>query len=175
MIATCSRRNRWRRKSEIQRDENADLGRSGKLKMVAVSQLIAVVLMLLAAGTVEAQEATIGVTEAKSLVDIVLRHQGFPISSRHCKIASLDKEGQPFLADYYSFGASCDFPNTAATSSWGIYFVSPRTGDVEEMDQCNLFQYPELRQLQKQIMLRTHAIEAGEIKYRERIGCTKAK
>jgi len=109
------------------RDENADLGRSGKLKMVAVTQLIAVVVMLLVTGTVETQEATTSVTEAKSLVDIVLRHQGFPLSSQYCEIANLDKEGQPFAADYYSFGASCDFPNTAATSSWGIYFVSPRS------------------------------------------------
>lgn len=131
--------------------------------------------MLLVAGTGGTQEATISVTEAKSLVDIVLRHQGFPMSSQYCEIANLDKKGTPFVADYYSFGASCDFPKTAATSSWGVYFVSPRTGNVEQMDQCKWFRYPELEQMQKQIMLRTHATEAGEIKYREKIGCAKAK
>jgi hypothetical protein len=142
--------------------------------MKAVSQLIVVALTFLA-GSLESQEPTINVVEAKSLVAIVLRHHGFPMSSQYCEVSSLDKEGQPFVADYYSFGASCDFPNTAATSSWGVYFVSPRTGDVEQMDRCTSFRYSELRRMQKQIMLRTHATETGEIKYREKIGCANGK
>lgn len=132
-------------------------------------------LTLLNVESVSSQQATISVSEAKSLVEIVLRHQGFPISSQYCEIANLDKEGDPFEAGYYAFGASCDFPNTAATSPWGTYLVSPRTGDVGRFDFCEWFQYPELRRAQKQIMLRTHATEAAEAKYRAEIGCAKAK
>ncbi len=143
--------------------------------MSAARQLIAIALGFLAVGTISSQEATISAAETKSLVGIVLRHRGFPSSSQYCQIEPLDKEGKPFLLEYYSFAASCDFPNTAATSAWGTYVVSPRTGDVLEYDFCEWFRYADLRRVQKQIMLRTHANEADEARYREKTDCPKAK
>jgi len=113
--------------------------------------------------------------EAKSLLEIVLRHRGFPSSSQYCEIESADKDGKPFVPDYYSFGASCDFPNTGATSAWGTYVVSPRTGAVLLFDYCKWFGYADLRRAQRQVMLRTHATEAAEAQYREKTGCAKAK
>ncbi|MGO9405581.1 MAG: hypothetical protein ACLPVW_19160 [Terriglobales bacterium] len=143
--------------------------------MNAAGQLIAVALTCLALRTANSQETTISVAEARSLVKIVLRHQGFPSLSHYCQIESMDKEGEPFIPDYYSFNASCDFPNTAATSPWGEYIVSPRTGDVLEFELCKWFRYSDLRRMQKQIVLRTHATEATEAQYRGKIGCVKAK
>lgn len=135
---------------------------------------VAVALMLVAASTSVAQEASIGTAEAQTLVDIVLRHQGFPASSRYCEVVSMDKS-QSFVSGYYSFNASCDFPNTAATSPWGEYLVSPRTGDVLGFEQCKWFRYSDLRRSQKQVMLRTHATKAAEARYREKVGCTPMK
>jgi hypothetical protein len=143
--------------------------------MSALCPLITIALMFFAVKAVSSQEATMSVAEAKSLVGIVLHHQGFPSSSQYCQIEHLDEEGKPFVPDYYSFGASCDFPKAAATSPWGTYVVSPRTGDVLEFDLCKWFRYADLRRVQKQIMLRTHATEAAEAQYREKTGCAKAK
>jgi hypothetical protein len=136
--------------------------------------LAIIALAFITVGNVEAQVADITLAEAKTLVAIVLRHQKFPSSSRYCQIESMDK-GEPFVSHYYAFAASCDFPNTAATSPWGEYLVSPRTGDVLGLEQCRWFRYSELQRLQKQIMFRTHATHAGEAKYREHTGCAQAK
>jgi hypothetical protein len=143
--------------------------------MSKAGRLITIVLTLLAVGDIRSQEGGIGVAEARSLVEIVLRHQGFPSSSQYCQIESMDKEGESFAPGHYSFSASCDFPNTAATSPWGEYVVSPRTGDVLSFELCKWFRYPELRRMQKQIVLRTHATETVEAQYREKIGCVKPK
>jgi hypothetical protein len=143
--------------------------------MSAARRLIAIAFVLVAVRTVIAQEATIGVAEAKSLVGIVLRHQGFPSSSQYCQVEIVDEGGKLFAPGYYAFGASCDLPNTAATSPWGAYLVSPRTGEVLNFDMCKWFGYSDLRRLQKQIMLRTHATDASERQYREATGCAKTK
>lgn len=121
------------------------------------------------------QQSNIGADEAKELLVIVLRHQKFPASSRYCQIEPLDKQGQPFTSNYYAFGASCDFPNSPATSPWGTYLVSPRTGDVLNFDTCKWVRYDDLRRRQKQIVLHTGATEASEGRYREATGCNKTK
>ena len=130
-------------------------------------------VFLLLSGSAFAEPLTISVGEAKSLVRVVLRHERINLSSRYCELEQLDKYGKSFVADYYSFGASCDYPNTAATTPFGVYVVSPRTGDVWEFNRCQFFEFPELRRLQRNIMHRTHTTEASESQYRERTGCTK--
>ena len=116
-------------------------------------------------------ERTISVDEAKQLLGIVLRHQKFPLSSSYCSVENLDKNGKEFDPGYYAFGASCDFPNTPATSPWGTYLVSPRTGEVLNYDTCKWLSYSDLHQRQKQITLQTGATVANEEKYRDRTGC----
>ena len=140
----------------------------------AVLRVITALIFLPAAFGV-GQQATVTVDEAKQLVGLVLRHQKFPASSPYCQIGSLDKQGKPFARDYYAFGASCDFPNTAATSPWGTFLVSPRTGDVLNFNTCKWLRYADLGERQKQIMLKTGATEASEGQYRETTGCTKSK
>lgn len=143
--------------------------------MRAVRYTIILALAPFAVGNINSQESTISLAEAKSLVGIVLRHQQFPLSSPYCEIENLDQEGRTFAPDYYAFSAHCDFPNTAATSPWGTYLVSPRTGDVLQFDFCKWFRYADLRRVQKQIMLRTHATEAAEAQYQEKNGCARGK
>jgi hypothetical protein len=82
-----------------------------------------------------AQATKITTEEAKSLVGVVLRHEHIQVSSRYCELSQMDKQGKPFVPDYYSFSATCDYPNTAATTPFGIYVVSPRTGDVFEFNR----------------------------------------
>jgi hypothetical protein len=119
------------------------------------------------------QQATI--TETESLVRVVLKLQKIQLASQYCELERLDKNGKSFVSDYYSFSAHCDYPNTAATNPFGIYVVSPRTGDVWEYNRCEWFRFPELSRLQRNLMKRTHATDATEAKYREASGCTKGK
>ena len=122
-----------------------------------------------------AANTTINTVEAKSLVRTVLRHEHIRLSSRYCTLEQIDKPSQPFAKDYYSFSASCDYANTAATTSFGIYVVSPRTGDVFEFNRCEWFNFPELRRLQRNIMQRTKHSARDEARYREATGCTRRK
>lgn len=121
------------------------------------------------------QPLTISAAEARSLVRVVLRHEKIHLSSRYCELEQLDKDGKAFVADSYSFGAFCDYPNTAATTPFGLYVVSPRTGDVWEFNRCQWFSFPELRRLQRNIMRRIHATAAEQSKYRERTRCVQGK
>jgi len=132
-------------------------------------------VLLLSAALANAQQQTISVGEAKELVGLALRHQEFPSSSQYCQVESLDRNGKSFAPDYYAFGASCDFPNTAATSPWGTYLVSPRTGEVLNFDTCKWLAYHDLRERQKQILLQTGATEDSECRYRDAVGCVKTK
>ena len=121
------------------------------------------------------QQPGISVSEAKELVGLALHSQGFPSSSPHCEVEILDKNGEQFVPNYYAFFASCDFPNTAATSPWGTYLVSPRTGDVLNFDTCKWVEYRDLRERQKRVMLQTGATESAEQTYRDATGCSKTK
>lgn len=140
-------------------------------EMNKVLQTAAIIVVLVAGIVAQVQDSTISVDVAKQLVGIVLQHQKFPLSSPYCSVENLDKKGEPFQPGYYAFHASCDFPNTPATSPWGTYLVSPRTGDVLNYDTCKWLNYSDLRQRQKQIMLQTGATRASEHKYRNGSGC----
>jgi hypothetical protein len=137
--------------------------------------MVAIFLVCLAASTALAQPATITATEAESLVRVVLRHEKIRLSPRYCELERLDHEGKSFVSSYYSFGAHCDYPNTAATTPFGIYVVSPRTGDVWEFNRCKWFRFTELRTLQRDIKRRTHATDDAELTYRRKTGCADPK
>jgi hypothetical protein len=146
------------------------------LQMGTLAQSALIILFLVASVRLgQAQSSTIIVDEAKLLVSIVLRHQKFPSASPYCSVEKLDKNDKAFEADYYAFAASCDFPNTKATSPWGTYLVSPRTGDVLNYDICKWGEYRDLRERQKQVRLQTGATEDAEKKYRDAAGCNRTK
>lgn len=134
-------------------------------------RLVAILFTCLAVGDALGQQATITASEAESLVRVVLRHERIRLSSRYCELEQMDRAGKSFIPDYYSFGAHCDFPNTAATTPLGIFVVSPRTGEVWEFNQCRRFSFPELRRLQQNIKRVTHATEAVVAQYRRKTGC----
>jgi hypothetical protein len=121
------------------------------------------------------QPPKITTEEAKSLVGVVLRHEHIRLSSRYCELGQIDKPGKPFVPDYNSFSATCDYPNTAATRPFGIYVVSPRTGDVFEFNRCEWFSFQELSRLQRNIMQRTKHTAAEEVPFRERTGCAPGR
>ena len=131
--------------------------------------------IVLAVGGAFGQQSTISVEEAKSLVRVVLRHEKLKLSSRYCELEQVRGDGRPFVPEYYSFSASCDYPNAKATSVLGLYVVSPRTGEVWEFNGCRRFRFSELTEIQRKIMRQTHATEAVEANYRKNVGCAEAK
>jgi hypothetical protein len=135
-------------------------------------KIIGLGLLLAGAGTVFAQIANtnISVDDARSVVRLVLRHEGVAFPSTYCEIEHLDGLGKPFVPDYYSFGAHCDFPNTAARSTFGLFVVSPRTGDVVKFDLCEWYDFAELREMKQRITRRTHASDNQEQQYRVKTG-----
>jgi hypothetical protein len=85
------------------------------------------------------------------------------------------KDGKPFVPDYYSFSAYCDYPNTGATTVLGLFVVSPRTGEVWEYNECKAFTFPKLLELRRKMAPQTNATEEAEAKYRRNIGCEGKK
>ena len=113
----------------------------------------------------------ISVDEAHALIRLVLRHEHAHFLSRFCEIEHLDKPDKSFVPDYYSFGAHCDFPNTAASSPFGLFVVSPRTGDIFDFNACKWYSFPAIRRAQKKIKERIRTTDADEQRYRDQTGC----
>lgn len=86
------------------------------------------------------------------LVRAVLRHENLAFPSRYCELEQLDKGGKPFAPGFYSFGANCDYPNTGATTVFGLYVVSVRTGEVWEYNQCRMVTFPQLVGLRRKML-----------------------
>ena len=118
-----------------------------------------------------AQPATISSAEARAIVETVLKNRNIHLSDRYCELKSMDGNGKPFVTKYYTFGGSCDYPRTAATTPFGVYVVSPRTGEVWEFNTCEHVTFPALTRIQTEIKHRTGNTDVAEAQYREHIGC----
>jgi hypothetical protein len=151
----------------------AALAAAAQIGTVSRAQHVSVEQVIRKSNT--AQPATISSVEAKSLVQAVLKNRNIHLSAKYCELKALGRDGKPFVADYYTLGASCDYPNTAATTSFGVYVVSPRTGHVWEFNICEQFSFPTLTRIQKDIKQRTGNTDIAEAKYREQMGCDTAR
>lgn len=83
-----------------------------------------------------------------------------------------DKKGNPFHPGYFSFGVGYDSPSAGATDVWGLFSVSPVTGDIWEEYSCKRISFPALQKIQKGIMKKTGATFASEVVQRRGLGCT---
>lgn len=63
-----------------------------------------------------------------------------------------DKKGNLYHPGYFSFGVGYDSPSAGATDVWGLFSVSPVTGDIWEEDSCRRISFPALQKIQKGIM-----------------------
>lgn len=135
-------------------------------------------LAVLSAGQTSGQQRAITVDQAKSLVRLVLQHEHLHYQPKYCDIRPAEKDGTPFVPNYYSLAATCDFPNTVATDPLGIFVVSPRTGDVWEFNSCDRYTFPELLKLREKIAGSSDVAEKAEAEYRRDLirdlDCTSA-
>lgn len=113
--------------------------------------------------------------QAKQLLVVVLKHENYKLNMK-----GMSLEGPMYRAKetneqsppgYYSFGLNYDTPEAGATDVLGFYAVSIATGDVWERNTCKNFNFPELRQLQAQIMQKTGKSMADDKSVRHGLGC----
>ena len=140
-----------------------------------MSRFIVALLIVVSGPLGYAQSTTISKADAESLVRLTLRHEHINLASKYCDLDDLDKPGKPFFEGSYSFGASCDFPNTGATTAFGIYVVGSRTAEVWEYNRCARFAFAELREKQLEIRKRVGTTEQEIRAYRNVMGCPRSR
>jgi hypothetical protein len=127
---------------------------------------------LLAGSPAFGQQRLLTTAQGETLVRAVLRHEHFKVPSKSCGVELLrNKDGTPFMPDYYSYSADCDYAKAAATTPLGIFIVSPRTGQVWAFIGCTPFTFPELVKLRRSLLSQSDASEKTEEQYWSRLGC----
>lgn len=112
--------------------------------------------------------------QAEKLLIIVLRHQKYNLSLGGIFIDGdlQDGQGNAPHPGYYDFSLGYDTPTAGATDYLGLFSVSPKTGDIWEINECERVVYPELQKIQQGIMKKTGATFASEVVQRRGLGCT---
>ena len=92
-------------------------------------------------GVTNSLETTIGVAEAKSLVEIVLRHQGFAASSKYCQIdTALDEHGNPLVPSSHSVRFNW---HAAGDRTVALNTVIPAPGALSGEENTNITCQPD--------------------------------
>ena len=113
-------------------------------------------------------------TQAQALLVFSLKNEKYNVelSGVFLDGSLKDKKGNLFHPGYFSFGVGYDSPSAGATDVWGLFSVSPVTGDIWEEDSCRRISFPALQKIQKGIMKKTGATFASEVVQRRGLGCT---
>lgn len=117
----------------------------------------------------------VGLTEmqAKSLLVLSLKNEKYNVSRPGIFMDDdlKDKQGKAFHPGYYTFGVGYDSPSAGATDIWGMFSISPKTGDVWEEYTCTQISFPELQKIQQIIIKKTGVTFADEVAQRRGLGC----
>lgn len=111
--------------------------------------------------------------QAKALLLLVLRHQGYQLNKRGMFIDDDFKtsQGQAPHIGYFDFALGLDSSQAGATRYMGYYAVSKKTGDIWELNLCKRYLLPELERAQRLVMSRTKISFADERSERRGLGC----
>jgi hypothetical protein len=147
-----------------------------------MKRLAFVLLFILIASSVFGKQAAFDPTriaqngltkdQAKQVLLIVLRHEGYKLTKPGMYVEYLrnEQEEDPYEG-YFNFSLGYDSPKAAATDVLGYFAVSKVTGDVWELNLCKRYSFPELRRIQKTIMMRTKKTFSDEKEQRLSLGC----
>jgi hypothetical protein len=113
--------------------------------------------------------------EAQKVVVMVARHDRITVDDRTIVLNSMDTRNQQgFIPGYYSFSVIQESASsTQPDRTLRMYIVSKRTGDTWELNLCTHYSFPELQQMQRNIMKKTGATPADEHGMPKAIGCEK--
>ncbi|WP_373888627.1 hypothetical protein [Massilia genomosp. 1] len=73
---------------------------------------------------------------------------------------------------YADFGLIYANRNAGALETIGLFSVNTSSGEIWEINTCELFSFPALRRIQGQIRAKTNISDATERVHRRRLSCT---
>ncbi|EHM40255.1 hypothetical protein HMPREF0454_03549 [Hafnia alvei ATCC 51873] len=112
--------------------------------------------------------------QSEGLLIIALKHEKYDLSVSGAFVDGdlQDKQGNAPHPGYYDFSVGYDNPTAGAIEYWGVFSVSPRTGDIWEINECKRISFPILQKAQKEIIKKTGVTFADEVAQRRGLGCT---
>jgi hypothetical protein len=115
----------------------------------------------------------LNLAQAKKVLTLVLRHEGYDLKKRGMYIDDDIKtpEGGPPHPGYVDLSLQFDARTAGATAALGYFAVSKKTGDVWEVNRCKRYRFPELSRIQRLIMQRTGTSLADEREQWKGLGC----
>lgn len=114
----------------------------------------------------------LSMTQAESLLRLVIRHQGYTTARPGEAIERLRlRDGSDPHPGYLDFSFTYESSRAGATAVLGVYSVSPLTGDVWETNLCRRFSFPRLAMAQQIIQARTGRSFDDERNARVGLGC----
>lgn len=135
-------------------------------------------LIFLAAGfcmgtEINAGSEQISPEQARSVALMVARHDNINVSDPDIVVDSMDGNGA-FVPGYFSFIFIAVDPHVPGKDkTLAQYAVSPRTGDVWELNLCKHYDFPELVRVQHSIQHKTGAHLTDEPASAKSMGCEK--
>jgi hypothetical protein len=103
----------------------------------------------------------------------VARHDAINVDDADTVVDSMDGNGA-FVPGYFSFiFIAVDPHRPGKDRTLGMYAVSPRTGDIWELNLCKHYDFPELERVQRSIRRRTGAHPGDEAASAKTIGCDR--
>jgi hypothetical protein len=120
-----------------------------------------------------AQSRELSVAEARDLLLLVIRHEGYTLEKRGISLEVVTtRSHQPVHLGYLDFSLTFETLSAGATDALRLYSVSPRTGEVWETNLCRRYEFPALEAEQKKIQKRTGYSPADEQELRRGLGCS---
>jgi hypothetical protein len=111
--------------------------------------------------------------QARSVALMVARHDNINVTDPDIVVDSMDGNGA-FVPGYFSFIFIAVDPHVPGKDkTLAMYAVSPRTGDVWELNLCKHYDFPELVRVQHTIQHKTGAHLADETASAKSMGCEK--
>ncbi|EPK7286155.1 hypothetical protein [Citrobacter farmeri] len=112
--------------------------------------------------------------QAEKLLIIALKYEkyNFSIPGAFVDGDLQDKQGNAPHPGYYDFSVGYDTSKAGAIEYWGLFSVSPSTGDIWEINECERISFPELKNIQTEIMKKTGVTFSNEKVQRRGLGCT---
>ena len=107
--------------------------------------------------------------QAQSLLVFSLKHEKYNMLLPGVFI---DDDLRPSGPYYHEMSVGYDTPAAGAIEYWGLFSISPKTGDIWEEYSCERISFPELKNIQTEIMKKTGVTFSDEKVQRRGLGCT---
>jgi hypothetical protein len=131
---------------------------------------LALAMLLLSAPQAKPELIHIMTSDALKVAEIIARNEGYDIrDTKLYSFDSLDLQGRRLLEGYTSIGFYINGNVRSGIS------ISETTGQALDMTTCEIFDYPELRPFQEQIMRLSKAKRKTPRELADDVGCGRPR